>query len=83
MLVSEDKKIMRNKKFVGVLVFGVVCALVFMIVIGIYNFQDSACIDDSFCPGENLCFANGYTFCCNTYYSRPYTCGSYYNSCNL
>jgi hypothetical protein len=50
MLVPEDKKMMRNKKFVGTLVFGVVCALVGMIVLGIYNLQDSVCIDDSFCP---------------------------------
>lgn len=37
MIVPEDKTLMRNKKFVGVLGFGIICALVGLIVRGIYT----------------------------------------------
>lgn len=36
-VVPEDKTLMRNKKFVGLLGFGIICALVGLIVRGIYT----------------------------------------------
>lgn len=80
MIIPEERSLLKNKQFLGVLGFGLACALVGIIIRGVYNGEVNSCIDDAFCTGSQstLCFDNGYTYCCGGY-SGSYTCQGYYN----
>lgn len=45
MIVPEERSLLKNKQFLGVLGLGLACALVGIIIRGVYNGEVNSCID--------------------------------------
>jgi hypothetical protein len=88
MIVSEDRALINDKTFVGVLVFGIFCAVLACFVGDIFTFIDpnsAYCIDNSFCSftgRPQVCFEHGYTYCCTSSYDSG-SCRNHQNSCEM